>query len=62
MANSFTDGQITHLLSLLSGGCKRPFAEEMLAGMQSGHPHLQDARTIALRIGAWLTRDGFWTL
>ena len=44
MANSFTDGQITHLLSLLSGGCKRPFAEEMLAGIQSGHPQLMVKR------------------
>jgi hypothetical protein len=40
MADPFTDGQITHLLSLLSGGRKRPFAVKMLAGIQSGHPHL----------------------
>src|ERR1700733_5251088 len=31
---------ITHLLSLLSGGRKRPFAVEMLAGIQSSHPQL----------------------
>src|SRR3984893_18127847 len=40
MADPFTDGQITHLLSLLSGGRKRPFAVEMLAGIQSGNPQL----------------------
>jgi len=40
----FTDGQITHLLSLLSGGRKRPFAIEMLAGIQSGHPQLMVKR------------------
>src|ERR1700726_2485052 len=44
MADPFTDGQITHLFSLLSGGCKRPFAVEMLAGIQSGHPQLMVKR------------------
>src|SRR6266576_6892055 len=44
MADPFTDGQITHLLSLLSGGRKRPFAVEMLAGIQSGHPQLMVKR------------------
>ena len=40
----FTEGQITHLLSLLSGGRKWPFAVEMLAGIQSGHPQLMVKR------------------
>jgi hypothetical protein len=40
MVDPLTDGQITHLLSLLSGGRKRPFAGEMLAGIQSSHPQL----------------------
>jgi len=40
----FTDSQITHLVSLLSGGRKRPFAVEMLAGIQSGHPQLMVKR------------------
>src|SRR5712671_2853440 len=44
MADPFTDGQITHLLSLLSGGRKRPFAVEMLAGIQSSHPQLMVKR------------------
>src|SRR5260370_9926514 len=44
MVDPLTDGQITHLLSLLSGGCKRPFAVEMLAGIQSGHPQLMVKR------------------
>src|ERR1700693_148174 len=44
MATSFTDGQITHLLGLLSGGRKRPFAEQMRAGIQSGHPQLMVKR------------------
>src|ERR1700736_5664804 len=44
MVDSLTDGQITHLLSLLSGGCKRPFAVEMLAGIQSGHSQLMVKR------------------
>jgi len=35
---------ITHLLSLLGGGRKRPFAVEMLAGIQSGHPELMVKR------------------
>jgi hypothetical protein len=44
MVDPFTDGQITHLLSLLSGGRKRPFAVEMLAGIQSSHPQLMVKR------------------
>src|ERR1700730_5689457 len=44
MVDPLTDGQITHLLSLLSGGCKRPFAVKMLAGIQSGHPQLMVRR------------------
>jgi hypothetical protein len=44
MADPFADGQITHLLSLLSGGRKRPFAKEMLAGIQSGHSQLMVKR------------------
>src|ERR1700720_5007177 len=44
MVDTFPDGQITHLLSLLSGGRKRPFAVEMLAGIQSGHPQLMVKR------------------
>src|ERR1700724_2200135 len=44
MVDPFMSGQITHLLSLLSGGRKRPFAVEMLAGIQSGHPHLMVKR------------------
>src|SRR6266403_556003 len=44
MVDLFTDGQITHLLSLLSGGRKRPFAVEMLAGIQSSHPQLMVKR------------------
>ena len=44
MVDPLTDGQITHLLSLLSGGRKRPFAVEMLAGIQSGHPQLMVKR------------------
>src|SRR5882762_6297340 len=38
MVDPFADGQITHLLSLLGSGRKRPFAVEMLAGIQSSHP------------------------
>src|SRR6202011_2288014 len=44
MADPFTDGQITHLLSLLSCGRKRPFAVEMPAGIQSSHPQLMVKR------------------
>src|SRR5260370_3980612 len=44
MVDPFTASQITHLLSLLSGGRKRPFAVEMLAGIQSGHPQLMVKR------------------
>src|SRR5580700_307663 len=44
MADPFAGGQITHLLSLLGSGRKRPFAVEMLAGIQSGHPHLMVKR------------------
>src|ERR1700720_2456915 len=44
MVDPVTDGQITHLLSLLSGGRKRPFAVEMFAGIQSGHPQLMVKR------------------
>src|ERR1700724_3384554 len=44
MVDPFMSGQITHLLSLLSGGRKRPFAVEMLAGIQSGHPQLMVKR------------------
>lgn len=40
----FKDGQIRHPLSLLSGGSKRRFAIEMLAGVQSGHPQLMVKR------------------
>src|SRR5258708_15432390 len=44
MADPFAGGQITHLLSLRGSGRKRPFGEEMLAGIQSGHPHLMVKR------------------
>jgi hypothetical protein len=44
MVDPFADGQVTHLLSLLSGGRKRPFAVEMLAGIQSSHPQLMVKR------------------
>src|SRR5260221_3636445 len=44
MVDPFTASQITHLLSLLSGGRKRPFAVEMLAGIQSSHPQLMVKR------------------
>ena len=44
MVDSFTHGQITHLLSLLSGGGKRPFAVEMLTGIQSSHSQLMMKR------------------
>jgi hypothetical protein len=44
MVDPFADGQITHLLSLLGSGRKRPFAVEMLAGIQSGHPQLMVKR------------------
>src|ERR1700730_16496081 len=44
MVDSFADGQITHLLSLLSGGRKWPFAVEMLAGIQGGQPQLMVRR------------------
>src|ERR1700731_607541 len=44
MVDSGTDGQITHLLSLLSGGRKRPFAVKMLAGIQSSQPQLMVKR------------------
>src|ERR1700736_933304 len=44
MVDPFTDGQITHLLSLLSCGRKRPFAVEMPAGIQSSHPQLMVKR------------------
>src|SRR5580704_8850111 len=44
MVDPLTDGQITHLLSLLSRGRKRPFAVEMLAGIQSSHPQLMVKR------------------
>src|SRR5260221_5272898 len=44
MVDPFADGQITHLLSLLSGGRKRPFAVEMLAGIQSSHTQLMVKR------------------
>src|ERR1700676_5105229 len=44
MVDPFSDGQITHLLSLLSGGRKRPFAVEMLASIQSSHPQLMVKR------------------
>src|ERR1700730_16364174 len=44
MVDPLTDGQITHLLSLLSDGRKRPFAVEMLAGTQSSHPQLMMKR------------------
>src|ERR1700682_4264424 len=44
MVDPLTDSQITHLLSLLSGGRKRPFAVEMLAGIQSSHPQLMVKR------------------
>src|SRR5580704_15739613 len=44
MVDPLSDGQITHLLSLLSGGRKRPFAVEMLAGVQSSHPQLKVKR------------------
>jgi hypothetical protein len=47
MVDTFPDGQITHLLSLLSGGRKRPFAVEMLAGIQGGHPQLISSRRTA---------------
>src|SRR5271155_2802932 len=40
MADTLTNGPITHLLSLLSGGRKRPVAVEMLAGIQSSHPQM----------------------
>jgi hypothetical protein len=38
MVDPFADGQITHLLSLLSGGRKRPFAVEMLAAILNADP------------------------
>src|SRR5882762_367191 len=44
MVDSFADGQITHLLSLLSAGRKRPFTVEMLTGIQGGHPQLMVRR------------------
>jgi hypothetical protein len=44
MVDSFADGQITHLLSLLGSGRKRPFAVKMLAGIQSSHPQLMVKR------------------
>src|ERR1700738_3823651 len=44
MVDTFSDGQITYLLSLLSGGRKRPFTVEMLAGIQGGHPQLMVRR------------------
>jgi integrase len=46
MVDPFADGQITHLLSLLGSGRKRPFAVEMLAGIQSGHPQLMVRRKV----------------
>jgi hypothetical protein len=44
MVDPFTDGQITHLLSLLGSGRKRPFAVEVLAGIQSSHTQLMVKR------------------
>src|ERR1700723_631926 len=44
MVDPFADGQIMHLLSLRSGGRKRPFAVEMLASSQSCHPQLMVKR------------------
>src|SRR6202521_1691892 len=44
MVDPLTDGQITHLLSMLGGGRKGPFAVEMLGGIQSGHPQLMVKR------------------
>jgi hypothetical protein len=40
MVDPFMDRQITHLLSLLVSGRKRPFTVEMLAGIQSSHTQL----------------------
>jgi hypothetical protein len=40
MVDPFTHGQITRLLSLLSGGRKQRFAVEMPAGIQSSHSKL----------------------
>ena len=44
MVDPFADGQVTHLLSLLGSGRKRPFAVEMLAGIQSSYPQLMMKR------------------
>src|SRR5258708_5036144 len=44
MVDPFTIGQITHLLSLLRGGRKRPFAVKMLASIQSGRTQLMVER------------------
>src|SRR5882762_10312570 len=44
MVDPLADGQITHLLSLLGSGRKRPFAIKMLAGIQSSHPQLMVKR------------------
>src|ERR1700739_1042083 len=44
MMDPFAHGQITHLLSLLSRGRKRPFAVEMLPGIQSSHPQMMVKR------------------
>src|SRR4030081_2353145 len=44
MVDPLTDSQITPLLSLLIGARKRPFAVEILAGIQSSHPQLMVKR------------------
>jgi hypothetical protein len=49
MLDPFADGQITHLLSLLSGGRKRPFAVEMLAAILNADPPADGAKASARR-------------
>src|ERR1700724_1766895 len=44
MVDPIAYGQVTHLLSLLGSGRKRPLAVEVLAGMQSGDPQLMVRR------------------
>ena len=38
---AFARGQLVHLCGLVGGRRQRPFAEEVLAGVQRGHPHLK---------------------
>src|SRR5258708_25269510 len=58
MVDLLADGQITHMLSLLSGGRKRPFAVEMLAVIQSSHTQLMVKRHPHAnrdRVHVWMT-------